>query len=176
MADFNSLLQACLGSFTKNRANTKTGADALKVGEDKRVPRSIADSTLAPGDTFRIPLTTGEEAKAFLAAPMTEGGAPVLRCFVEVKQNGVSRCLPLFLGTFTKSLRDSGTGQIHRAELVFKNSNDSLATCATQADAWRLLGGKTFKVTKATTVPIVRRDKDGRPYETKGDVLSFEEV
>ena len=138
------------------------GEDAFKL-DDKPRRINVGDSIFKEGDVItlpNLPNTSPADAARWIAAPLSKNGDPILRCLVEVKDNsGVESVKQLFAGTLTKSVRNRDTGVT-----VTTNGTaaDAIADCVTNQDIWKALAGKSLKITKITTVPVIRRGFNGQ--------------
>lgn len=143
------------------KGSVTNGVDAFKA-DDKPRRINVGDSIFKQGDTFtlpNLPETSPEDAKRWIAAPLSKNGDPVLRCLVECKgDDGVESVKQLFAGTLTKIVRNRDTGV---NVMTNGTAADAIADCVTNTDIWKKLAGKTLVVKAVTTVPIIRRGFNG---------------
>lgn len=151
------------------------GEDAFK-NDDKPRRRNIEESLFNEGDVIvlpKLPSASPEDAKKWISAPLSKGGDPITRCLVYVTdKNGNESVKQLFAGTLTKSVRNRDTGVTVHAN---GTAVDAIADCITNQDIWKTLAGKTLVISKATTVPTIRRGFNGQPDRpADGTVLTID--
>jgi len=176
---FAALIKQAEATARENDGKLATGADALKA-DDKPRRSDISQSMFNVGDEFTVPAypgtpgSTPETDARYVSAPISKGGVPVLRVYVDVKNGDFTETKPLFMGTFTKRIMNVDTQQIVAAK---GTAVELLRNCITNNDCWKVLAGKRLKVVDCVNVPYIRRGWNGQPdRRTTTNVLTIDVI
>lgn len=160
----------------RNGGSVVTANAAFSAGGNGRPPRDPERIRLHQNDTFKVP--DNQESEQWLAAPLSQGGKPVLRLLARVQRDGVEIPIEVFCGTFTKSgIRPDGTPVATVTTLKDGRTAADLAqVCVTSGEFWSALFGKTFTVKSEKRETIKSRTRDGQVTTRDTMIYTIEEV
>lgn len=160
----------------RNGGSCSTANAAFAAGGGGRPPRDPERIRLHKDDVFQIPAS--QESDQWLAAPLSQGGKPVLRLLAKVQRDGAEIPVEVFCGTFAKTgIRPDGTSVSTVTKLKDGRTAQDLAqVCVTSGEFWSALFGKTFKVTSEKRETIKSRTRDGMVTTRDTMIYVIEEV
>ena len=160
----------------RNGGSVATSQAAFAAGGNGRPPRDPERIRLHKDDVFQVP--ADQNSDQWLAAPLSQGGKPVLRLLAKVQRDGGAIPIEVFCGTFAKTgIRPDGTSVSTVTKLKDGRTAQDLAqVCVTSGEFWSALFGKTFKVTSEKRETIKSRTRDGMVTTRDTMVYTIEEV
>lgn len=159
---------------------TASGNEAIAALKAASPLIFFAESVLALNDTFKVPSiesTDPDEMKQWISTPVVAGGKPIAHCVCIVSNGTSERSIHIHLGSFFKQVKNRENGTL--VSSVVKLKDGSIVdhrNCANKFEQWSLVSGRTFKVTKAETVPVQKRSRTNyQLYDADTVVFTFEE-